>query len=90
MALKKSTSSNKIDLMSKDTLGTNGKQDLTNATRAKQPYPHKKHSLSQPASLMNYMTAPQNKSSKKALDDSSKAAGASTNKVAPAKSSANP
>ena len=76
--------------MSKDTLGTNGKQDLTNATRAKQPYPHKKHSLSQPASLMNYMTAPQNKSSKKALDDSSKAAGASTNKVAPAKSSANP
>jgi len=39
---------------------------------------------------MNYMTAPQSKTSKKALDDTSKAAGASGKKAAPAKSSANP
>lgn len=90
MALKKSTSSNKIDLMSKDTLAISGKQDSASAARPKQPFPHKKHSLSQPATLMNYMTAPQNKSTKKALDDTSKAAGVSANKVAPAKSSANP
>jgi len=39
---------------------------------------------------MNYMTAPQNKTTKKALDDTGKAAGANSNQVAPAKSSANP